>query len=669
MAEANMFRSVLVANRGEIACRIIRTVQAMGMRAVAVYSDADAHSAHVRAADTAIHIGPSAARDSYLNVERIVAAARQSGANAIHPGYGFLSEQVGLVTACAANELTFVGPPVAAMAAMGSKSAAKAAARAVGVPVLPGYDGDRQSLTELAAEGAKVGVPLMVKPSGGGGGKGMQVVTELQQLPAALQSARRLAVSAFGDPTLLLERYLATPRHIEVQIIADSHGNIVALFDRDCSVQRRHQKLIEEAPAPGISDAVRQRMYGAAIAAARNVGYMNAGTVEFLYQDGEFWFMEMNARLQVEHPVTEMVTGIDLVEWQLRVAAGESLGFTQQDIRCQGHAIEARVCAENPEQDFAPCGGRLLRCDWPAATRELRVDAGFAADDVVPSDYDSLLGKVISYDKSREAAVRKLAAALRNTRIAGLATNTGWLQRALLTNEFIRGEVTTAYLAALGERLSLPATLTATMKALPALAVLHDELTPAALVPASPWRARDGFRPGYPAQLRMQFQFGSQTATVEVDKSFNNLTGWRATVDSVACSFEWTLTAVNKADVLVDGQRHDFYWNRQGDDFQCWLAGQEFRCDYLDPRQLSHRTSVHEGALTATLPGTVVMIGVKPGAVVEPGTVLMVVEAMKMEHAVLAPYAGTVSAVHFDVGQKVQAGAPLIDLTPIVAQA
>jgi 3-methylcrotonyl-CoA carboxylase alpha subunit len=662
MAETNLLHTVLIANRGEIACRIIRTVQAMGMRAVAVYSDADAHSAHVRAADTAIHIGASAARDSYLNVERIIAAAKDSGANAIHPGYGFLSEQVSLVTACVANGLTFVGPPAAAMAAMGSKSAAKAAARAVGVPVLPGYDGDRQSLTELEAEGAKVGVPLMVKPGGGGGGKGMQVVTQLQQLPAALESARRLAVSAFGDPTLLLERYLAAPRHIEVQIIADTHGNIVALFDRDCSVQRRHQKLIEEAPAPGISDAVRQRMCAAAIAAARKVGYVNAGTVEFLYQDGEFWFMEMNARLQVEHPVTEMVTGIDLVEWQLRVAAGEPLGFTQQDIRCQGHAIEARVCAENPEQDFAPGGGLLLRCDWPAARRDLRIDAGFAAGDVVPGEYDSLLGKLISYDLSRTAAVRKLATALHHTRIAGVVTNTGWLQRALLTKEFIEGEVTTGYLAALGERLSLPAAVTVAMKVLPALAVLHDELTPATAVPGSPWQTRDGFRPGYAAQLRMQFQWGSQTVTVELDKSRDRLSGWHATVDGAASTVEWTLTEHNKADVKINGQRHDYYWTRQGDGFQCWLAGEEFRCDYLDPRLLSHRISVHERALTATLPGTVVMVGVKTGAAVEQGTVLMIVEAMKMEHAVLAPYAGTVSAVHFVVGQKVQAGASLIDL-------
>jgi 3-methylcrotonyl-CoA carboxylase alpha subunit len=400
----------------------------------------------------------------------------------------------------------------------------------------------------------------------------------------------------------------------------------------------------------------------AAIAAARKVGYVNAGTVEFLYQDGEFWFMEMNARLQVEHPVTEMVTGIDLVEWQLRVAAGERLGFAQQDIRCQGHAIEARVCAEDPAQDFAPSGGLLLRCDWPTARPDLRVDAGFAAGDVVPGDYDSLLGKVISYDLSRAAAVRKLASALRHTRIAGVVTNSAWLQRALLTNEFIKGEVTTGYLAALGERLSAPITLTAAIKVLPALAVLHDELTPAAAALASPWQTRDGFRPGYPMQLRMQFQWGSQTTTVEFDKVRGNLSGWNATVDGAACDLEWTLTDVTKADVLVNGQRYDFYWNRQGDKFQCWLAGEEFRCEYLDPRQLSHRVSVHEGALTATLPGTVVMVRVNAGAVVEQGTVLMIVEAMKMEHAVLAPYAGTVSAVHFDVGQKVQAGAPLIEL-------
>jgi 3-methylcrotonyl-CoA carboxylase alpha subunit len=661
MTGSTLFRTVLVANRGEIACRIIRTVQALGMRAVAVYSDADRSAAHVRAADLAIHIGPAAARDSYLKVERIIAAARQSGADAIHPGYGFLSEQVALVNACAATGLTFVGPPSAAMAAMGSKRAAKAAARAAGVPVLPGYDGDRQSLAELAAEASGVGLPLMVKPSGGGGGKGMQVVTDARQLPAALESARRLAVSAFGDPTLLLERYLASPRHIEVQIIADAHGHVVALFDRDCSVQRRHQKLIEEAPAPGIPDAVRAGLQQAAIAAARKVGYVNAGTVEFLYQDGEFWFMEMNARLQVEHPVTEMVTGIDLVEWQLRVAAGEALGFTQQDIRCQGHAIEVRVCAEDPQQDFAPSAGELLRCDWPVVARDLRVDAGFATGDVVPGDYDSLLGKIISWAPSRAAAVRRAAAALRHTRIAGVASNVGWLQRALLTEDFLSGEVSTAYLAAQGEALASPAALTVAMKVLPALAVVHEGEVTAG--PGSPWALRDAFRPGYAAQLKFRFLHDGVAVTVALDRQQR----WRAVVDGVACLVDWSLEAPGFAIVTVDGERQDFYWTQSGEALQCWLGGSEFHCHYDDPRQLSHCVSADEGALTAKLPGTVVMVGVKPGERVEPGGILMVIEAMKMEHAVLAPYAGTVGVIHFEVGHKVPAGAALIELQRLTA--
>ena len=658
MTGTRLFGAVLVANRGEIACRIIRTVQAMGMRAVAVYSDADRNAAHVRAADVALHIGPAAARDSYLNVERIIAAARHSGADAIHPGYGFLSEQVALVDACTANGLTFVGPPTIAMAAMGSKSAAKNAARTVGVPVLPGYDGDRQSLTELAAEAATVGLPLMVKPSGGGGGKGMQVVTDAQQLPAALESARRLAISAFGDPTLLLERYLAAPRHIEVQIIADVHGHVVALFDRDCSVQRRHQKLIEEAPAPGIPDAVRQGMYQAAIAAARKVGYVNAGTVEFLYQDGNFWFMEMNARLQVEHPVTEMVTGIDLVEWQLRVAAGEVLGFTQQDIRCQGHAIEVRVCAEDPDKDFAPSAGTLLRCDWPVATPELRIDAGFAAGDVVPGDYDSLLGKIIGFAPSRAAAVRRTAAALRHTRIAGVVTNVCWLQNALLTREFLAGEVTTGYLAAQAETLATPGPLTMAMKVLPALAVMHDGQLPAGVAPDSPWALRDAFRPGYPAQSRLRFEHGAEAVVVTIDRQ----QGWRAAVDGSTCQVEWTLQTPGHAVVSVEGERQDFQWNTCAEELHCWLGGREFRCRHDDPRQLSHRQAAHEGTLTASLPGTVVMVGVRPGESVESGAVLMVIEAMKMEHAVRAPYAGTVDAIHYEVGDKVPASAMLIDL-------
>jgi 3-methylcrotonyl-CoA carboxylase alpha subunit len=656
-----MFRSVLVANRGEIACRIIRTVRAMGMKAIAVYSDADKNAAHVRAADVAVHIGPAPPRGSYLDVSRIIEAARLTGAEAIHPGYGFLSENVALVTACGQQGLVFVGPPVAAMAAMGSKSAAKSAAAKVGVPVLPGYHGERQSLAELEEEAVKVGLPLMVKPSGGGGGKGMQVVSEARQLATALAGARRLAISSFGDPTLLLERYLPAPRHVEVQIVADTHGSIVALFDRDCSVQRRHQKLIEEAPAPGIDVDVRRKMYSAAIATARVVGYVNAGTVEFLYQDGEFWFMEMNARLQVEHPVTELVTGIDLVEWQLRVAAGEPLPLSQQEIVCKGHAIEARVCAEDPDSDFAPSAGQLRRCDWPRSATDVRVDAGFELGDTVPSDYDSLLGKVIAFDDSRPGAVDKLDNALRGTRVGGVTTNVAWLRQVLATDGFRDGQVTTGFLASYGERLSTRQPPTVGMKVLAALAVLHDGAYRPVVTAESPWATRDAFRPGQPAQQTFQFEFGAHASTVRIERGSE----WRGSADGESCTVDWAMTGDSEARVIVDGLQQQFCWSRYGDQLQCWLEGDESRCRYADPRQISHRATAHEGELTSTLPGTVVMVAVKIGDAVEPGVVMMVIEAMKMEHSILAPYAGTVTKVHFTVGSPVQAGALLIDLQRI----
>ncbi|MBS0395816.1 MAG: ATP-grasp domain-containing protein, partial [Proteobacteria bacterium] len=426
-----MFGSVLVANRGEIACRVIRTARRLGLRTIAVYSDADAAARHVREADEAIRIGPPAPRDSYLAIERVLEAARASGAEAIHPGYGFLSERAEFAAACAAAGIAFVGPPAAAIAAMGSKSAAKEAMRRAGVPVLPGYHGEAQSLEQLEREAHAVGFPLIIKPSGGGGGKGMQIVAAPERLAPALASARRLAESAFADPTLLIERYLPAPRHVEVQVLCDAHGHALHLHTRDCSVQRRHQKLIEEAPAPGIPEPVRDRLHAAGLAVARAVGYVNAGTVEFLYQDGEFWFMEMNTRLQVEHCVTEEILGLDLVEWQLRIAAGEPLPFAQQELAARGHAIEVRVCAEDPTAGFVPSAGRLTAVRWPERVAGVRVDAGFSAGDEVTSHYDSLLGKVVGRGADRAAAIAAVGRGLAALRIAGVATNAAWLAEAL----------------------------------------------------------------------------------------------------------------------------------------------------------------------------------------------------------------------------------------------
>src|ERR1700759_4184732 len=389
-----VIESLLVANRGEIACRIFRTARRLGIRTIAVYSDADASARHVREADEAFRLGPAAPRESYLNVERLLEAARATGASAVHPGYGFLSENADFAAAWEKAGLIFIGPPASAIASMGSKIVAKARMRAAGVPVLPGYEGTEQDLEHLHAEARRLGMPLIVKPAAGGGGKGMRIIRDPAQIPEALAGARRLAESGFGDGSLLLERFLPAPRHVEVQIFADSQGNFVHLGDRDCSIQRRHQKLIEEAPAPGLPDELRDRLRAAAIVVAREIGYVGAGTVEFLFDGREFYFMEMNTRLQVEHTVTEQVTGLDLVEWQLIVAAGGRLPLAQAEIILNGHAIEARICAEDPERDFLPSAGELRLLEWPAPVAA-RVDAGFSTGDRVPESYDSLLGKVI----------------------------------------------------------------------------------------------------------------------------------------------------------------------------------------------------------------------------------------------------------------------------------
>ena len=429
-AGRGVIESLLVANRGEIACRIFRTARRLGIRTIAIFSDADAGAQHVREADEAIRIGPAAARESYLDIERVLAAATKAGAHAIHPGYGFLSENAAFAAACVKAGHVFVGPPAAAIAAMGSKIVAKARMRAAGVPVLPGYEGNQQELRELAEQARRVGLPLIIKPAAGGGGKGMRIVTEDSQLAQGLSAARRLAESAFGDGSLLLERFLPAPRHVEVQIFADSHGNFVHLGDRDCSMQRRHQKVIEEAPAPDLPGELRERMRSAALIVAREIGYQSAGTVEFLFDGREFYFMEMNTRLQVEHTVTEAVTGLDLVEWQLRVAAGESLPLSQAEIRFNGHAIEARVCAEDPEKDFLPSAGLLRLMEWPIQ-ESVRVDQGFVTGDLVPENYDSLVGKVIAWAPSRTQAADRLATALEQTHCAGVRTNERWLARIL----------------------------------------------------------------------------------------------------------------------------------------------------------------------------------------------------------------------------------------------
>ena len=501
-----MIESLLVANRGEIACRIFRTARRLGLRTIAVFSDADAAARHVREADEAVHIGPAAARESYLNIARIIEAARASGAQAVHPGYGFLAENHEFAQACLDAGLSFVGPPPAAIAAMGSKILAKRRLTAAGVPVLPGYAGSEQDLRRLASEAERLGLPLIIKPAAGGGGKGMQIVRAAAELDTALAAARRLAESAFGDGSLLLERYLPAPRHIEVQVFADSRGNLVHLGERDCSTQRRHQKLIEEAPAPGLPEPLRERLRAAALVVAREIGYVSAGTVEFLLDGGEFYFMEMNTRLQVEHTVTEAVTGLDLVEWQLRVAAGEPLPLGQSEVRFEGHAIEARVCAEDPERGFLPSAGRLALLEWPELPC-VRVDAGFATGDTVPDCYDSLLGKIIAWAPERGLASARLADALASTYCAGVRSNERWLRRILRSARFLEVRHDVALLdQAAGEFAGPPAAAPEAL-ILAALALHAGEGGTAARQPGagSPWDLADGFTPNLPARVAYGF--------------------------------------------------------------------------------------------------------------------------------------------------------------------
>ncbi len=651
-----MLRKLLIANRAEIACRIARTAKRLGVRVVAVYSEADANAAHVRAADEAYPLGPPPPAQSYLDVAKIVAVAQRAGCDAVHPGYGFLSENAEFAAAVERAGLAFVGPSADAIAAMGSKAAAKARMARAGVPVLPGYQGDDQSLERLASEAEKLGFPLIVKPSGGGGGKGMQIVRAARELNAALEGAQRMAARSFGDASLLLERYLPAPRHVEVQVFADAHGQVVHLFDRDCSVQRRHQKLLEEAPAPGIPEPVRARLHAAACTVAREIAYRGAGTVEFLYADGEFFFMEMNTRLQVEHPVTELVTGLDLVEWQLRVAAGERLPLAQGEIRVRGHAIEARVCAEDPARGFVPSAGTLRLAQWPAEEAGIRVDAGFASGDVVPPHYDSLLGKVVGSGATRAEALAQLGRGLAGVRIAGITTNAAWLARAVAHPAFRAGGVSTAFVAEHGDALAGGASAEQ-------LACFAGAAWLASLAPAgervSPWDAADGFRVNVAPRVACVLKRGLESFGIEAARPSH------AEV-SARCGDVRVLAAVSRAgellrlspfdardaaDALVHGER-----------ITVWRGAETASFTLLDERAASAVAQHVAGSLTTPLPGVVIRVAVKAGDRVKAGDTLVVLEAMKMEHAIRAPHDGVVRAVKYQAGERVPEGAALIEL-------
>lgn len=664
-----MFDSVLIANRGEIACRVMRTAKAMGLRTIAVHSDADAGAAHVAMADQAVRLGPAPARESYLVIDRVLAAARQTGARAIHPGYGFLSENAAFAAACADAGITFVGPPPAAIRAMGGKSQAKALMGEAGVPLVPGYHGDDQDPERLRREAEAIGFPVLIKASAGGGGKGMRVVGTPDRFAEELAGARREAAGSFGDDRVLIEKYLARPRHVEIQVFADTLGNAVYLFERDCSLQRRHQKVVEEAPAPGLDPKVRGEMGAAAVAAARAIGYVGAGTVEFLLaDDGAFYFMEMNTRLQVEHPVTELITGQDLVEWQLRVAAGEPLPRVQDDLAIDGHAIEVRLYAEDPEAGFLPATGRLEHLAFPPEGPHVRVDTGVRAADAITIHYDPMIAKLIVWDRDRPAALRRLRAALADTQIVGVANNVGFLAAIAAHPAFAAADLDTRFLERHGGDLLAPAhPKTAIDWALVGLAVLADRQRRAAAAarmsaePDSPWGLADGWRLNDEATETLTL--ADADGEVDIGVVHRRHGGYRLTApDGTACDGEAWFDPDEPAGLtaVLDGIRHRVAAIAHGATWTLFATGGPIRVTLVDKAQAADAEEGGSGRLTAPMPGKIVDVLVAVGDAVDRGAPLVVLEAMKMEHTVRALADGVVMALPVTVGDQVDEGAELV---------
>ena len=650
-----MLNRLLVANRGEIVCRIARTARRLGLTTIAVYSDADASARHVREADEAYRLGAAPAADSYLNIQRILEVAREAGADAIHPGYGFLSENAEFARRCVEAGFAFVGPTAASILAMGSKSASKAAMAAVGVPIAAGYHGADQSLDRLRAEAERVGYPLIIKASAGGGGKGMQVVRSTAEVDSAVASAQRLARTAFGDARLLLERYFPRARHVEVQVFADMHGTVVSLFDRDCSVQRRHQKIIEEAPAPGLRPEVRSAMAAAAVTAARAVSYVGAGTVEFLVDDAQqFYFMEMNTRLQVEHPVTELITGIDLVEWQIRVARGEPLPPGPAPAP-HGTAIEARLYAEDPGHDYLPSVGRIEHLRWPEAGPGLRLDVGFDAGDEVSSFYDPMLGKLIAWGGSRAEAIAILHRAVTALEITGVATNRALLGSVLADAEFRAGHIATDFLDVRSRHLILQDSEAA-----------EEDLLLAALWCASRrtgsdalWEDTRGWRLG--AAATSVWRFGAR----EVLMRTSGADVYSARLGGTGHSLRLVRRAADSLDAELGGRLLHARVIDSGDRFDVFVGGRQATLILARTEDsLAVGTGTEQGSLVTPLPGTIVALHVGVGDLVERGAPLVTVEAMKMEHTLTAPHAGTVQSVRVGLHDRVPADAVLVELLP-----
>ena len=670
-----MFRKILIANRGEIACRVVAAARDMGVRTVAVYSDADRDARHVALADEARRIGPPGARESYLNAAAILAAARETGAEAIHPGYGFLSENEEFAAACAGAGIVFIGPRPEAIAAMGDKSAAKRLMEKAGVPLLPGYHGENQDPVFLKKEADGIGYPVLVKASAGGGGKGMRVVPDGKAFAAALESAKREAKAAFGDERVLVEKYLDRPRHIEVQVFGDTHGNVVHLFERDCSVQRRHQKVLEEAPAPGLSPGRRRAMGEAAVAAAKSIQYNGAGTVEFIAgRDGTFYFMEMNTRLQVEHPVTEMVTGLDLVKWQLAVAAGEPLPLKQSELELRGHAIEARIYAENPARGFLPSTGTLrhlrapegveFRCISGEMRAPVRVDSGVRQGDAITPHYDSMIAKLIVWGENRATALGRLRAALAGYEVVGVSTNVEFLLRTVASKAFSSADLDTGLIERCRAEL-FPSDGGASDQELAAaaLAELIAEQAQAAAAaktsgdPHSPWHIVDGWRLNLGSHHELVFVEGGRTHRVALHFTPSGLKfsiGQR----------EYSLAGSEEAGSLrVTLGEASFRTRavRDGADWHLFRDGAH-RVLTLQSAQATPEPDAVLGSLAAPMPGKVLQVLVKAGAAVSEGDPLVILEAMKMEHTIAAPHDGRVAEILYGAGEQVAEGAELLRL-------
>ena len=665
-----MFKKILIANRGEIACRIMGTARRLGIKTVAVYSEADAGALHTRLADEAFAIGPAPSAQSYLDATKLIAVAAAAGAEAIHPGYGFLSENAEFAAAVTAAGVTFIGPDTKAIRIMGSKSEAKALVAQHDVPLVPGYYGADQSITRLLSEARTVGLPLLIKATAGGGGRGMRIVRDFAEFEAALASAQREAQSAFGDATVLIERYIEHPRHIEVQIFGDKHGNLVHLFERDCSLQRRHQKVIEEAPAVLLTEAQRVILFDAALRAARAVDYIGAGTVEFIIdQQGAIYFIEMNTRLQVEHPVTELVTGFDLVEWQLRVAAGEPLPARQSEISCHGHAVEVRLYAEDPAHDFRPSIGELVHLRFPGPNDSVRVDTGVTYGDSVTPYYDAMVAKIITRGRDRAEALQQMRACLAETEVVGVNTNTDYLQRILSHPRYCSGEFNTHFIE--DERASLTADASTTSADALLLAALYQHAESAqtqqaeaarSAEPHSPWVMLTAFRIN--AAPTFEFEFKTQSGNVSV-VGRKAVAGWRVTVADK--NFELLDYSLDGSTLLARCKDRALHASivRLRDEVHIFFEGTHYCVQRVDRLHSHDDTDINTGTLVAPMPGAITSVIVKVGEEVARGAPLLVLEAMKIEHTITAPCAGIVSEIRFSVGEQVTAeGVELIKITP-----